>query len=62
MISDSRSKTEAILSRRTLSDAQWARIEQLVPGKSTDSGRSGEDNRLFVDAVLWMARVLRALA
>ena len=44
------------MSRRTLSDAQWARIEQLVPGKSTDRGRSGEDNRLFVDAVLWMAR------
>ena len=44
------------MSRRTLSDAQWARIEQLVPGKSTDSGRSGADNRLFVDAVLWMAR------
>jgi putative transposase len=39
-----------------LSDAQWARIENLVPGKSTDRGRSGADNRLFVDAVLWMAR------
>ena len=44
------------MSRRTLSDAQWARIENLVPGKSTDRGRSGEDNRLFVDAVLWLAR------
>jgi transposase len=44
------------LSRRTLSDAQWARIESLVPGKSTDRGRTGADNRLFVDAVLWMAR------
>jgi transposase len=56
VISDSRSKTEAVLSRRTLSDAHWARIENLVPGKSTDRGRSGVDNRLFVDAVLWMAR------
>ena len=44
------------MSRRTLSDAQWARIENLVPGKSTDRGRSGADNRLFVDAVLWLAR------
>lgn len=44
------------MSRRTLSDAQWARIERLVPGKKGDRGRSGEDNRLFVDAVLWIAR------
>jgi len=44
------------LSRRTLSDAQRARIEHLVAGKKGDRGRSGEDNRLFVDAVLWMAR------
>jgi putative transposase len=39
-----------------LSDAQWARIEQLLPGKPGDSGRTGADNRLFVDAVLWLAR------
>jgi len=44
------------LSRRTLSNAQWARIEPLVPGKKGDRGRSGTDNRLFVDAVLWLAR------
>jgi len=44
------------LSRRTLSDAQWQRIEGLLRGKEGDPGRSGEDNRLFVDAVLWMAR------
>ncbi len=48
--SDSRSKTEAILRRRTLTDAQWARIEPLVPGKAGDPGRSGADNRLFIDA------------
>ncbi len=44
------------MSRRTLSENQWARIEGLLPGKKTDRGRSGTDNRLFVDAVLWMAR------
>jgi transposase len=44
------------LSRRTLTDAQWARIEPLVPGKAGDRGRSGADNRLFVDACLWLAR------
>ena len=44
------------MSRRTLTDAQWARIEPLIPGKKGDRGRSGADNRLFVDAVLWLAR------
>ena len=42
--------------RRELTDAQWRRIERLVPGKKGDKGRSGRDNRLFVDAVLWLAR------
>ena len=42
--------------RRELTDAQWARIERLVPGKEGDKGRHGVDNRLFVDAVLWIAR------
>ena len=54
---DSRSQLRrAILIRRELTDAQWRRIEQLVPGKEGDKGRHGEDNRLFVDAVLWIAR------
>ena len=44
------------MSRRTLTDAQWARIKDLLPGKDGDRGRSGVDNRLFVDAVLWLAR------
>ena len=42
--------------RRELTNAQWLRIERLVPGKEGDKGRHGEDNRLFVDAVLWIAR------
>ena len=44
------------MSRRTLTDARWARIENLLPGKPGDRGRSGADNRLFVDAILWLAR------
>jgi len=44
------------LIRRELTSAQWRHIEQLVPGKEGDKGRHGEDNRLFVDAVLWIAR------
>jgi putative transposase len=47
---------EAILIRRELTSLQWARISHLVPGKKGDRGRAGEDNRLFVDAVLWILR------
>jgi transposase len=42
--------------RHCLGDAQWARIAPLVPGKDGDPGRHGKDNRLFVEAVLWLAR------
>jgi transposase len=44
------------LIRRELTNAQWRRIEPLIPGKEGDKGRHGEDNRLFVDAVLWLVR------
>jgi transposase len=44
------------LIRRELTDAKWQSIEQLVPGKPGDRGRHGKDNRLFVDAVLWLVR------
>ncbi len=42
--------------RRELTDRQWQRIEKLVAGKKGDKGRGGKDNRLFVDAVLWILR------
>ena len=42
--------------RRVLSDAQWELIGPLCPGKAGDPGRRGRDNRLFVEAVLWIAR------
>jgi len=44
------------LSRRTLTDEQWERIGPLLPGKAGDRGRSAADNRLFIDAILWLAR------
>jgi transposase len=44
------------LDRFHLSDNQWARIAALLPGKVGDPGRSGKDNRLFLEAVLWVAR------
>ena len=42
--------------RRELKDDHWKRIENHIPGKVGDKGRHGADNRLFVDAVLWIAR------
>jgi putative transposase len=42
--------------RHRLTDVQWQRIENLIPGKPGDPGRTGDDNRLFVDAIVWMAR------
>ena len=39
-----------------MTDAQWAKMEPLCLGKPSDPGRSGRDNRLFVEAVLWIAR------
>lgn len=42
--------------RTVLNDDQWQRIAALVPGKAGDPGRPARDNRLFVEAVLWIAR------
>jgi transposase len=44
------------LDRSLLTDEQWARIASLLPGKAGDRGRTGRDNRLFLEAVLWIAR------
>lgn len=45
-----------MVKRYELTDAQWVRIEGLLLGKPGDPGRSGADNRLFVNAVLWVLR------
>ncbi len=42
--------------RRILRDDRWKRIKQMLPGKPSDPGRTAADNRLFVEAVLWVAR------
>jgi len=44
------------MERFVLTDAQWAKMEPHCLGKPTDPGRSGGDNRLFVEAVLWIVR------
>lgn len=44
------------MDRLVLTDAQWAKMEPLCLGKPRDPGRSGKNNRLFVEAVLRIAR------
>jgi len=45
-----------MVKRYELSNEQWHRIEDLLPGKKGDPGRTGRNNRLFVNAVLWVLR------
>lgn len=45
-----------MVKRYELSDAQWRRIADFLPGKVGDPGRSGADNRRFVNGVLWVLR------
>ena len=42
--------------RHELTDAQWERIEPLLPGKRSDPGRTAADNRLFVNAVVFVLK------
>jgi len=42
--------------RHELTDQQWEKIEPFLPGRRGDPGRSGADNRMFVNAVLFVAR------
>jgi transposase len=41
--------------RCEISDADWDRIENLLPGRPGLHGGVAEDNRRFVNAVLWVA-------
>ncbi len=42
--------------RHAISDADWDRIKDLLPGRPGQPGWLAADNRLFVDAVLWIAK------
>ena len=44
------------MNRCVLSDEQWERIKDLLPGKASDCGVTAKDNRLFMEAVLWIGR------
>ena len=39
-----------------LSDEQYERIAPILPGKPGDPGRTAADNRLFLEAVLWIVQ------
>ena len=42
--------------RHAISDADWDRIKDLLPGRPGQTGWLAKDNRLFIDAVLWIAK------
>ena len=42
--------------RYGLRDAQWERIQNLLPGRKGTAGRTAKDNHLFVEAVLYRYR------
>lgn len=45
-----------MIKRTVLRDDQWERIKDLLPGKSGDCGVTASNNRLFIKAVLRIAR------
>jgi transposase len=42
--------------RHAIPDAHWDRIEDLLPGRPGQAGWVARDNRLFIDAVLYVAK------
>ena len=42
--------------RKLIRDNQWAKLDPLMAGKPGDVGANGKDNRLFLEAVLWIMR------
>ena len=44
------------MTRRVLTDAQWAIVERFCLGTSKHPGQTRRDPRLFMEAVLWIVR------
>src|SRR5262245_41305847 len=42
--------------RYEITDDEWVRIKDFLPGRVGDPGVTAKDNRLFVNGVLWIAR------
>ena len=45
-----------MLRRHAIADEQWERVKDLLPGRPGIPGRPAFDNRLFIDAVLWIGK------
>jgi transposase len=46
----------APVKRYELTDRQWERIKDLLPGRAETVGVTAKDNRQFVNGVLWILR------
>jgi len=44
------------MDRLVLSDSAWERMVPLTIGRLDQKGSMGRDNRMFVEAVLWIVR------
>ncbi len=44
------------MDRDVLTEAQWLRIQDFLPGRVGHVGGTALDNRLFLEAVLWIMR------
>jgi transposase len=44
------------ISRYELSEVQWEKIKDFLPGREGHVGRTAENNRLFINGVLWVLR------
>ena len=42
--------------RYSLTDNQWDKIKELLPGRKGTVGVTAKDNRLFIEAVLYRYR------
>ena len=42
--------------RYELSEVQWEKIKDVLPGRVESVGRTAADNRVFVNGVLWVLR------
>lgn len=48
--------------RHEITDHQWRAITPLLPGKEGDVGATAKDNRLFINALVWLMRTGAAWA
>ena len=42
--------------RHEISDDSWDRIKDMLPGRPGQPGWIAQDNRLFINAVLWIGK------